>query len=641
MSVAEKIDPSTEEFARVAAAEQPGRTAVLGGGGEQRRRRDRPPTRDRIKPLSTPQDRMGEVLNGTYRIERAVAEGGMGTVYEVAHTRLQQHFAVKFLDPRLAKNREAYARFRQEAEIAASLHHGSIVQVFDFNTDAYGNPYMVMELVEGETLEVWIERKQRVRRRDVVGVFAPLCNALDAAHRHGIVHRDLKPSNVIVRRLPGGGYAVKLLDFGISKIKQEGTDTMTRDNVVMGTPNYMSPEQASGNTRVVDPRTDVFALGSILYEMVSGKKAFEAKGLPQLLHAIVYEDPRPLVKVAPRVPEAVARVVSRCLEKDADKRFSGTRVLLQALKAAYKMDEEARARQGEETGEQAAVPVGRSLRWAAAWAGTIVLATAVGAAWAPSGEDDSELGNPQSSPEPITAVSTTDTEVPRPRFAGDLATPGSRVLEQADRLYRADSRGLTYWPDVDSDPVTHGLPSASPVEVLALSGDAKEVLVGQADGMVSRWSRDVRSALWHGRVGRDPVVALASAGGYLAVASSSEVRLMNASSGKVLKRFFAPGIPVSVFLTRGARPLLLVVRSDSVQLVDADGRRALKTLRVQSGVHRAEMVGEAADGPITIQLDFDQGDWVVARTYEIHRPGKGRAARLEPVGSAKVRERRE
>jgi serine/threonine-protein kinase len=279
-------------------------------------------------------DRVGTVLHGTYRIDRLIATGGMGSVYEVVHLRLQQRFALKVLEHRAAGNDQAYARFRQEVEIAVSLNHASIVQVFDYNTDHVGNPYMVMELVDGITLGEFLDGVPQ-RPRDLLRVFEPLCSALEAAHRVGVVHRDLKPSNVMVRRLPSGKLEIKLLDFGISKIRDAGAQ-MTCDNVVMGTPNYMSPEQAAGHASSVNATTDIFALGTILYEMLSGTQAFSADSVHELLRRLVHEEPTPLSELRPQLSAELVDVVHRCLHKDPDQRFGSARELQLALRKAIR-----------------------------------------------------------------------------------------------------------------------------------------------------------------------------------------------------------------------------------------------------------------------------------------------------------------
>ena len=271
----------------------------------------------------TAEDRIGQVLSRTYRIEELIAVGGMGAVYRASHARLSQPFAVKFLDQVLAKESEAYGRFRQEAEIAAAINHNNVLQVFDFDIDEYGSPYMVMELLQGRTLDVILAEQGALNRREILAIFGPLCSALDACHAAGVVHRDLKPSNIMVCSQADGSVTVKLLDFGISKITHDGNDGMTRDNIVMGTPNYMSPEQASGQNSDLDARADIFALGAILYEALCGRRAFDADGLPSCCTRSSTKSPSPCL--ATGFPTASARSWRRAYTRSPESACSGPR----------------------------------------------------------------------------------------------------------------------------------------------------------------------------------------------------------------------------------------------------------------------------------------------------------------------------
>lgn len=284
-------------------------------------------------PSCEPPDRLGSVLHGTYRIVRRIAQGGMGAVYEAEHLRLRQKVAIKFLEPPLCLDGQALALFRQEAEISARLDHRDIVQVIDFNTDGDGTPYMVMELVEGSTLAEFLGGRA-LPVSEALRIAIALTYPLQSAHDAGVVHQDLKPSNVMVRR-NGESFEVKLLDFGISKLRavEEG---LVRDHVVMGTPNYMSPEQARGCSNAVDARTDVFALGSLLYEMLAGRPAFDARSECAVLRSIVCEHPPSFRTLELQVPRRIERVVMRCLAKARDDRFASASEVRAALLGALR-----------------------------------------------------------------------------------------------------------------------------------------------------------------------------------------------------------------------------------------------------------------------------------------------------------------
>ena len=189
---------------------------------------------------------IGKTLHDTHRIVRLVGRGGMGAVYEATHVRLsKKRFALKVLRDRIAGDEEAYQRFRREAEIATSLGHPNIVEVFDFYETDDGRPCIVMEYLDGDSLDVVMGRRGRLTPADTVAVLRPIAEALDLTHQRGIIHRDLKPANIFLVNAPAsesGRTAAKLLDFGISKIKDSNT-LLTRQNDIIGTPYYMSPEQ--------------------------------------------------------------------------------------------------------------------------------------------------------------------------------------------------------------------------------------------------------------------------------------------------------------------------------------------------------------------------------------------------------------
>ncbi len=551
----------------------------------------------------------------------------MGAVYEVDHTRLQQRFAVKFLDPEFARNAEAYARFRQEAEIAASLNHDNIVQVFDFNTDQYGNPFMVMELVEGDTLAELFSGAHAFTPEQVMGVFEPLCRALDACHAHGIVHRDLKPSNIVVSIEEHGEhitYAIKLLDFGISKIKHEGELSMTRDNVVMGTPNYMSPEQAQGNNRAVDARTDIFALGAILYEMLAGKRAFEADGLPQVLHSIVYDQP-PAIGRSRRVPAPVEEVVRRCLAKQQDARFESANDMHLALRGAYKVPE----RPSESGGLSLFAKIAMSI----VWVGTVV---GVGAgAYVVGGANQVRENIVRPNPRvvtPPTAKSALQVQK-TPEYSGGLASVEARLLTVDGQLYRADRAGLTHWSYPGAPTRTQVLPSAAPVTSISLSSEGTEVLVGQADGRASRWDRDLRDTLWSRRVSKHPISAIGGGGGYLVLGSENSVQLISTATGKVLRTLPGSGPPRMILMrNHESSHQVLVLRRDSLQIIDADRRVSLAKIHLGGEAMRAGFNQETVERPASLWIDFIQGDWTVRREYEVQQGTRKQRPTLQAVG---------
>jgi len=275
----------------------------------------------------------GQVLAGKFRIERVLGQGGMGVVVAATHIQLDERVALKFLLPEALSNPEAVARFAREARAAVKIKSEHVARVSDVGTLESGSPYMVMEYLEGRDLADWVRSSGAMRATDAVEFVLQACEAIAEAHALGIVHRDLKPANLFVTRRVDGSPCVKVLDFGISKLTVPGSTSdmgMTRTSTVMGSPLYMSPEQMS-STRNVDARTDIWALGIILYEVLSGRVPFEAETMPQLCGMILQDPPRPLRELRPDVPPGLEAVIFRCLEKNRDARFANVAELALAL----------------------------------------------------------------------------------------------------------------------------------------------------------------------------------------------------------------------------------------------------------------------------------------------------------------------
>ena len=275
-----------------------------------------------------PVSRIGDILVETYRIERLVGEGGMGSVYEARHLRLPKRFAVKFLNLNLLDSTEALVRFRREAEIIATLEHPNLVSVFDYNVTDDGVPYVVLEFLDGEHLGKRIARG-RIPLAEAMEIIAPVVQALAVAHAREIVHRDLKPENIVLCK----GGLVKVVDFGIAKIR--GGAELTANNTVLGTVPYMAPEQLFGSQ--VDARADQFALGAIVYEMLSGEMAFGGpQSVPEIAARVAHHQPAPIAGVSP----AVCGAVFQAIAKDAEARFPSVHSFFLALvEAASRPDE--------------------------------------------------------------------------------------------------------------------------------------------------------------------------------------------------------------------------------------------------------------------------------------------------------------
>jgi len=265
---------------------------------------------------------VGSVIADTYTIEALLGRGGMGSVFRASHKRLAgKHVAIKILHTEI-EDADVVARFKREAEIAARLNHPNIVGVIDYNIAPDGMPYLVLDYLEGETLAQRIALGPMTLDQ-VVSILRQVGSALAAAHRAGIVHRDLKPQNIFLVPTVVDGREVeiaKVLDFGISKIR--GSQTVkTQDSTLLGTPQYMAPEQATGQHANIDERTDLFALGAIVYEMLTGQPAFSGASIPEVVFKVVYEQPAPLASLAPATPPEIVAAVNRAMAKPIDDRF--------------------------------------------------------------------------------------------------------------------------------------------------------------------------------------------------------------------------------------------------------------------------------------------------------------------------------
>src|SRR5579859_298094 len=245
----------------------------------------------------------GDVVDGKYRVERVLGSGGMGVVIAAHHLGLDQRVAIKLLLPEALEDPEAATRFEREARAAAKIKSEHIARVTDVSTMEDGSPYMVMEYLEGEDLADRLKREPKLPIRDAVELVLQTCEVLAEAHGLGIIHRDLKPHNLYCIGAADGGASIKVLDFGISKITgtQTSHTTLTKTSALMGSPSYMSPEQIQSPRRV-DNRTDIWALGVVLYEMLAGRPPFEGESVPEICLRVTKRSPPPLRLLRPDVP---------------------------------------------------------------------------------------------------------------------------------------------------------------------------------------------------------------------------------------------------------------------------------------------------------------------------------------------------
>jgi serine/threonine-protein kinase len=266
----------------------------------------------------------GRVLGGRYKLERCIGSGGMGEIYRARRMHIGDTVAVKVLRADVVENEKSRQRFYREARAAAMLHHPNAVVIHDFGEDDDGTAYIVMELLVGRSLRQLLVDEGSINALRAYGIIRQACAALDAGHRNGIVHRDIKPDNIVLLDSNDGADHVKILDFGIAKLRDKALDTLSMEQrltnvgTIIGTPHYMAPEQCQGEE--ADARSDIYSVGVVLYELLTGVAPFLAKTPTGVAIKHVTEKPRPLRELNPNIPEPVEGVVLRALEKDPSAR---------------------------------------------------------------------------------------------------------------------------------------------------------------------------------------------------------------------------------------------------------------------------------------------------------------------------------
>lgn len=398
-----------------------------------------------------PELKAGMTLNDTYRLVSLLGRGGMGEVWTAEHLRLPKKVAIKVLLPSVSASGEVVARFQREAEIGSRLAHPHIVHVTDFNTLPDGRKYIAMEFLEGMPLHdkmmqgplAYAEAKEIL---DQTG------KGLKVAHEAGVVHRDLKPDNIFLAADPSSDppYRVKILDFGISKI-QKADRALTRDMAVMGTPGYMAPEQAMGQTKQLGPEADQFALATIAYEMLSGQVAFDGETLAEIVLRVVQESPPPIETVVQGVPPHAAAAIARGMAKDPTERFESVEAFVDAFvgrgqPAAAAIPSTALA------AEPAPAPKAAEPAPASSGSGKLVIGAVLGALLVGGGVAAAVLLGGEE--EPTTAVAPMEVERTGGSAAGDEAgaDPGAGSDDAEDSAGDTGAEGLTDTAaDTDTD----------------------------------------------------------------------------------------------------------------------------------------------------------------------------------------------
>ena len=283
-------------------------------------------------PAPTVPVNVGDVLLGKYQVERVIGAGGMGVVVAVRHRELGELYAMKFMLPAALANEQAVDRFVREARAAARLKSEHVAKVHDVGRLENGSPYMVMEYLNGADLEGVLAQQGPLSVSVAATYVMQACDAIAEAHDAGVVHRDLKPANLFLTKRANGSPCIKVLDFGISKSvnPDEAANSMTRTTAIMGSPYYMSPEQMR-SSKNVDHRTDIWALGVILYQLSTGRVPFPGETITEVCSGVLADDPPGLGQYLPGMPPEFEQLVRRCLQKRPEHRFGNARELASSL----------------------------------------------------------------------------------------------------------------------------------------------------------------------------------------------------------------------------------------------------------------------------------------------------------------------
>jgi eukaryotic-like serine/threonine-protein kinase len=328
--------PAVEQMA---AGTQPpvGQTFALdeeGGDAMADNKKANPSPRDEaaedlqfLSPSTRP-DSLGRL--GHYEMPQVLGRGGFGIVFRAFDDMLQRVVAVKVMAPQIATLSPARKRFLREARSSAAVRHENVVHVYEVGEQPL--PYLAMEFVPGETLQQKLDRNGPLEVSEVLRIGRQIAEGLAAAHASDLIHRDIKPSNILVAEGGASADFVKLLDFGLVRGLEEAGDRLTQTGLILGTPGYMSPQQAAGDT-VLDARTDIYSIGAVAYFLLSGQPPFAEKTPWKRIVAHILESPRPLQELRPDIPDELAQIISRCLLRDAEQRFSDVGQLEQAFAA--------------------------------------------------------------------------------------------------------------------------------------------------------------------------------------------------------------------------------------------------------------------------------------------------------------------
>ncbi|MBK7992243.1 MAG: serine/threonine-protein kinase PknK [Blastocatellia bacterium] len=274
------------------------------------------------------------LLVGKYRLERLIARGGMGGIYQAIQEGLARTIAVKILNPEFVNNQNALERFRREALAIAGLKHPNIVTIYDFGVTQNGSSYIAMEYLKGRSLSRILADEKKLSLERVVSILEPICQALSEAHEKGIIHRDLKPDNIMLEQV-SNSQVVKVVDFGLAKLKQRAEQRRITGNLVVGTFDYMSPEQCQ--SLELEATSDIYSLGIVIYEMLTGHVPFRNASRLATIYQHINDPPRPPRAYASEIPDRVEKVILKALSKESSERQQTAMQLLEEMQVAIQI----------------------------------------------------------------------------------------------------------------------------------------------------------------------------------------------------------------------------------------------------------------------------------------------------------------